>query len=56
VKLSRFVYRAARFSRDLGAVERTAETGDPTYVVRRVRNKLVGGALGRLGFWRRLWR
>lgn len=56
VKLSQFLYRAARISRDVEAIERTAETGNPAYVARRVRNKLVGRALGRLGFWRRLWR
>lgn len=49
------LYRAARLSSDVRAVERTAETGDPSYVERRVKNKLVGRALGRSGVWRKLW-
>jgi len=56
VRLSGFLYRLARASRDVEAVTRTAETGDPAYVARRVKNKLVGRTLGRLGFWRHLWR
>jgi hypothetical protein len=52
---SGMLYRAARVSRDVRAVERTVETGDPTYVARRVKNRIVGRALGRAGVWRRLW-
>jgi hypothetical protein len=54
--LSDDLYKAARLSRDVRAIERTAETGDPSYVVRRVKNVLVGRMLGRAGVWRRLWR
>ncbi len=56
MRLSRFLYRAARISRDLEAVEKSAATGNPEYVARRAKNKLVGRALARMGFWRRLWR
>jgi hypothetical protein len=56
MRLSSLLYRLARTSRDFEAVEKTAETGNPTYVARRLKNKLVGRTLGRLGFWRRLWR
>ncbi len=56
LRLSTFLYRMSRTTRDIEAIERTAETGNPKYVVRRVKNKLVGRTLGRLGFWRRLWR
>jgi hypothetical protein len=56
MKLSNLLYRLARTSRDVEAIERTAETGKPTYIARRVRNKLVGRTLGRLGFWRQLWK
>jgi hypothetical protein len=50
------LYEAARLSRDVRAVERSAQTGDPTYIERRVKNKIVGRALGKAGVWRRLWR
>jgi hypothetical protein len=50
--LSSQLYRAARITRDVEAVE----SGNPTRVARRARNVLVGRALGRAGVWRRLWR
>ncbi len=56
MRLSSFLYRLARTSRDVEAIERTAETGNPKYVMRRAKNKLVGRLLGRVGFWRNLWR
>jgi hypothetical protein len=56
VKLSALLTRLARTSRDVEAIERTAVTGNPEYVARRARNRIIGRALGRLGFWRRLWR
>jgi hypothetical protein len=31
-------------------------SGNPKRIERRVKNRLVGGALGRLGFWRWLWK
>ena len=52
---SSFLYRAARLSRDVEAAERSIETGDPSYAERRVRNVLIGKALGKAGFWRALW-
>jgi len=55
MRLSRFLYRAARTSRDVEAIAETAETGSPKYVARRAKNKLVGRALARVGFWRKLW-
>jgi hypothetical protein len=56
VRLSRFFYRAARVTRDFEAVEKTAATGNPKYVARRAKNKVVSRTLARLGFWRKLWR
>ena len=51
------LYRAARLSRSLEAVDRSIETGNPSYAARRARNVLVGRALfGRRGPLRRLWR
>jgi len=42
MRLGRFLYRAARLSRDVDAVEKTAATGNPRYVARRARNKWWG--------------
>ncbi len=56
MRLSSLLYRLARTSRDVEAVERSVETGNPAPVVRRAKNKLVGRALRRAGFWRWLWR
>lgn len=50
MKLTRFLYRAARASNDVDALL------TPERLPRRVKNKLVGRALGCAGFWRRLWR
>ena len=50
MKLTQFLYRAARASNDINAVTH------PKRLPRRVRNKVVGRALGRAGVWRRLWR
>ena len=56
MRLSRFLFKAARTARTAEAIERTVEMGDPRYVERRAKNILVGRALARLGVWRRLWR
>lgn len=56
MSLSSFLYRAARVSRDVEAVEKTAATCNPKYVARRAKNRIIGRALARLGVWRRLWR
>jgi hypothetical protein len=44
--------RGQRLSRDADAIA----SGDPKRVVRRLRNRVVGRLLGRIGFWRRLWK
>jgi hypothetical protein len=46
------MYRAARISATASAVA----SGNPRRIVRRVKNIVVGRALGKLGVWRRLWR
>jgi hypothetical protein len=33
----------------------TLASGNPQRITRRVKNKLAGRTLGRLGFWRFLW-
>lgn len=47
--LLRALTTATRVARDVHAVT----TG---HITRRVKNRIVGRALGRIGFWRRLWR
>jgi hypothetical protein len=46
------LYRSARV---LGDVQALA-SGNPKRIARRAKNKVVGRALGRSGFWRFLWR
>jgi len=46
-----FLYRAARFSNDMG----TIASGKPSRIARRAKNKLLGRLLARLRFWRFLW-
>ncbi len=52
MRLIRFLYRAARTANDFEAVT----SGKPERIARRAKNKLVGRALRRAGFWRWLWR
>ena len=52
MRLSRFLYRAARTTNDIEAIT----SGNPRRIERRLRNKLVGRLLGKAGLWRRLWR
>jgi hypothetical protein len=49
---TRQLYRAARLSNNISAVA----SGKPGRVVHRAKNVAVGRALGKAGFWRRLWR
>ena len=46
------LYRSARILGDVEAVS----SGNPKRIERRAKNKLIGRALGRSGFWRFLWR
>jgi hypothetical protein len=53
--LSRMTKRltdAQKISRDADAIT----SGKPTHIVRRVKNRLVGRALAKAGFWKSLWR
>ncbi|HVA87228.1 MAG TPA: hypothetical protein VNF73_13055 [Candidatus Saccharimonadales bacterium] len=45
------MYRAARLANDAS----TLASGNPNRIARRVRNRIVGRALARAGFWRLLW-
>jgi hypothetical protein len=51
----RLATRLFRLARQVNDVEALA-SGDPKRVARRAKNKVIGRLLGRLGFWRRLWR
>ena len=44
-----------RSARILGAI-RAVASGNPKRIERRAKNKLIGRALGRSGFWRFVWR
>ena len=46
------LYRSARVLGDVQAVA----SGNPKRLTRRAKNKVLGRALGRAGFWRSLWR
>jgi hypothetical protein len=51
-RLRRSLYRSARMLGDAEALG----SGNPKRITRRAKNKLLGRALGRSGFWRSLWR
>jgi len=46
------MYAAARLANDIS----TLASGNPHRIARRAKNKIIGRALGRAGFWRMLWR
>lgn len=45
------LYGTARLANDIS----TLASGNPNRIARRVRNRIVGRALGRAGIWRLLW-
>jgi hypothetical protein len=51
-KLSTRLYRLSRRTNDAEVLL----SGDPKRMERRLKNKLIGRALGRAKFWRTLWR
>jgi hypothetical protein len=51
-KLIRTLTRAQKYARDVDALA----SGNPARIERRVKNRLVGRALARVGFWRWLWK
>lgn len=52
MRLSRFLYRAARTANDVEAIT----SGKPERIARRAKNRLLGRLLGKAGVWRKLWR
>lgn len=52
MRLSNFLFKTARITRDLEAVS----SGKPKRIERRAKNRIVGRALARAGFWRWLWK
>lgn len=51
-RLASRLFRLARRVDDVEAVT----SGNPKRVARRVKNKVIGRLLARVGFWRGLWR
>ncbi len=51
-RLSAMLFRTARRVDDLEALA----SGNPKRIERRVKNRIVGRALARVGFWRWLWK
>jgi hypothetical protein len=45
------LYRTARLANDVSVIA----SGNPHRIARRAKNKIVGRALARGGFWRMLW-
>ena len=45
------LYRTARLANDVSVIA----SGNPHRMARRTKNKIVGRALARGGFWRMLW-
>ncbi len=52
MSVTRTLYQLARLSNNIRAIT----SSDPERANRRLRNIMVGRALGRAGVWRRLWR
>ncbi len=50
--LSSILFRNARRVDDVEALA----SGNPKRIERRAKNRVVGRLLGRMGFWRNLWR
>ena len=46
------LYRLARLS----ATTRAIASGNPKRITRRAKNVIIGRALARTGFWRKLWK
>ncbi len=46
------LYRTARIANDVS----TLASGNPHRIARRAKNRIVGRALARAGFWSLLWR
>lgn len=52
MKISNFLYQSEKLSRDV----RVLLSLDSKKIIRRVKNKIVGRLLARVGFWKFLWR
>ncbi len=52
MSVTRTLYQLARLSNNLGAIA----SSDPERANRRLKNIMVGRALGRAGAWRWLWK
>jgi len=55
VKRPRIASKLFRAARRVDNIEALA-SGDPTRLIRRGKNRVLGRVLAKAGFWRRLWR
>ncbi len=53
MSITSFLYRLARLSADMRAVERSVESGSPTPIIRRAANKLWGRNVISKLWWKR---
>lgn len=51
MRLSKLLYSGTKVSRDTEILL----SGNPRRIFRRIKNKIVGRALARIGFWKMLW-
>lgn len=51
-KLTNDLQQAAKFSRDVDAIA----SGSPRRMANRAKNRVIGRALAKTGFWRWLWK
>jgi hypothetical protein len=46
-----YLYKGSRTARDIEILL----SGNPYRIIRRIKNKIIGRVLARIGFWKLLW-